>query len=73
MCLSSSWRYLYTGASSDANAAIEYAPMGSDMVEPKDATEIECTLWNASISGCNDALPTLHSSNDNEDEGGEED
>ena len=47
--------------------------MGSDMVEPKDATEIECTLWNASISGCNDALPTLHSSNDNEDEGGEED
>jgi hypothetical protein len=56
----------------DADAAMEDAPVGSGMEEPEDATEIECALWNASIGGCKDALPALRSSDDDEDEGGEE-
>jgi hypothetical protein len=42
------------------------------MAESKDATEIECALQNASISGCKDALPTFRSTDDDEDEGGDE-
>jgi hypothetical protein len=56
----------------DADAAMEDAPLGSGMAESEDATKIECTLQNASIDGCKDALPTLHSSDDDEDEGGQE-
>jgi hypothetical protein len=56
----------------DADAAIEDAPLGSNVAGSEDATEIECALWNASIGGCKDALPALRSSDDNEDEGGEE-
>jgi hypothetical protein len=57
---------------SHADAAMEDAPLGSGLAESVDATEIECALWNASIGGCNDALPTFHSSDDDEDEEGEE-
>ena len=55
------------------NAAMEDVPMGSSMGESKDATEIECSLWNASIGGCKDALPRFYSIDDNEDDGGDED
>jgi hypothetical protein len=56
----------------DADAAIEDAPLGSNVAGSEDATEIECALWNASIGGCKDALPALCSSDDDEDEGGQE-
>jgi hypothetical protein len=56
----------------DANSAMEDAPLGSSVAESEDVTEIECTLWNASIGGCKDALPALRSSNEDEDEGGQE-
>jgi hypothetical protein len=51
---------------------MEDVPLGSSVAESEDATEIECALRNASIDGCKDALPALHSSNDDEDEGGQE-
>jgi hypothetical protein len=51
---------------------MEDAPLGSSVAESEDVTEIECTLWNASIGGCKDALPALRSSNEDEDEGGQE-
>ena len=57
----------------NTDAAMEDAPMGSSMVESKDATEIECVLWNASIDGCKDALPTFCSTDNNEDERSGED
>ena len=47
--------------------------MNSGAVESEDANKIEWVLWNASISGCKDALPAFHSTDDNEDEGGSED
>jgi hypothetical protein len=56
----------------DIDAAMEYAPLGSDVAESEDATEIECALRNASIGDCKDALPTLRSSYDDEGEGGQE-
>jgi hypothetical protein len=55
-----------------ADAAIEDAPLGSGMAESEDATKIECALPNASIGGCKDVLPVLRSSDDDEDEGGQE-
>ena len=54
----------------DADAAMEDMPMGFSVAESEDATEIECALWNASIGGCKDVLPTFHSNDDDEDEGG---
>ena len=57
----------------DADVAMEDAPKGSNVAESEDATEIECALWNASIGGCKDVLPTFYSTNDDEDEGGGED
>jgi hypothetical protein len=56
----------------DGDAAMEEAPLIAGMAESENATEIECALRNASIGGCKDALPALRSSNDDEDEGGEE-
>ena len=56
----------------DADAAMEDAPLGSSVAEFEDATEIECALWNALIGGCKDALPALHSSDDDEHERGQE-
>jgi hypothetical protein len=56
----------------DTNTAMEDALVGSGVAEPEDATKIECALRNASIGGCKDALPALRSSDDDEDEGGEE-
>ena len=56
----------------DADVAMEDAPLGFSVAESKDATEIECVLRNASISGYKDALLSLHSSYDNEDEGAQE-
>jgi hypothetical protein len=56
----------------DADAAMEDAPLGSGVAKFEDATEIECSLRNASIGSCKDALPALHSSDDDEDEGGQE-
>jgi hypothetical protein len=57
----------------DADAAMEDAPVGSNMAESEDATEIECALRNASIGGCKDALSAFRSTDDDEDEGGDED
>jgi hypothetical protein len=57
----------------NADAAMEDAPVGSVAVEFEDATEIECALWNALIGGCKDALPAFRSTDNNEDEGGDED
>jgi hypothetical protein len=57
----------------DADTAMEDTPMGSGAVESEDATEIECALRNASIGGCKDALPAFCSTDDDEDEGGDED
>ena len=57
----------------DTNATMEDAHGAPDAAGSKDATEIECALQNASISGCKDALPTFRSTNDDEDEGGGED
>jgi hypothetical protein len=51
---------------------MEEAPLIVGVAESEDATEIECALRNASIGGSKDALPALRSSNDDEDEGGEE-
>jgi hypothetical protein len=51
---------------------MEEAPLIAGVAESEDATKIECALRNASIGGCKDALPALRSSNDDEDEGGEE-
>jgi hypothetical protein len=56
----------------DADAAMEDVPLGSDVAESEDATEVEWALRNASIGGCKDALPALRSSNDDEDEEGQE-
>jgi hypothetical protein len=56
----------------NADAAMEDAPLGFGVAEFEDATEIECALRNASIGGCKDALLSLHSSDDNEDEGGQD-
>jgi hypothetical protein len=56
----------------DSDVAMEEAPLIAGMAESEDAIEIECTLWNASIRGCKDALPAFRSFDDNEDEGGEE-
>ena len=42
-------------------------------MESEDAIENEGAFWNASISGCKDALPAFCSIDDNEDEGGGED
>ena len=39
----------------------------------EDAIEIKCALWNASIIGYKDALPTFRSTDDDDDEGGGED
>jgi hypothetical protein len=55
------------------DAAMEDAPLGSGMAESEDATEIECTLRNASIGGCKDALLAFCSTDDDEDERGGED
>ena len=54
---------------SNTDAAMEDAPVGSRAAEFEDATEIECALWNASISSCKDALLTFRSIDDDEDEG----
>ena len=56
----------------DIDTAMKDVPLGFGMAESEDATEIECTLWNASIGGCKDALFALCSSNDDEDEGDED-
>jgi hypothetical protein len=52
---------------------MEDAPLGFGMAESEDAIEIECTLRNASIGGCKDALPAFRSTDYDEDEGGGED
>ena len=52
---------------------MEDAQGASGIVESEDATEIECVLWNASISRCNDVLPAFRSTDDDEDERGSED
>ena len=57
----------------NADAAMEDALVGFDTRESEDATKIECTLWNALIGGCKDALPTFCSTDDDEDDGGGED
>ena len=57
----------------DTNAAMEDAQGASSAAESKDATEIECALWNASINRCKDALPAFHSTDDDKDEIGSED
>ena len=57
----------------DTNTTMEDAPMNSNTVESDDATEIECILRNASISGCKDVIATFRSTDDDEDEGGGED
>jgi hypothetical protein len=48
----------------NADAAMEDALVGSGAAESKDASEIECTLRNASINGCKDALPAFRSTDD---------
>jgi hypothetical protein len=57
----------------NADATMEDALVGSDAAESEDATEIEYALRNASIGGCKDALLAFRSTDDNEDEGGDED
>ena len=57
----------------NGNVAMEDVPVGYGIRESKDAIEIECAIWNASIGGCKDAHPTFHSTDDDEDEGGGED
>ena len=57
----------------NTDATMEDAQWASDVAESEDATEIECALRNASISGCKDALPAFCSIDDDEDERGGED
>ena len=57
----------------DADIDMEDAPMDSSMAESKDAIEIECVLWNASIGGYKDAFLAFRSTDDDENEGGGED
>ena len=44
-----------------------------DALGSKDATKIECALWNASITGCKGVLPAFYSIDDDDDERGDED
>jgi hypothetical protein len=48
------------------------APQGFGMARLEDPMGIESTLWNASLDGCKDSLPTLRSSDDDEDDEGHE-
>ena len=43
-----------------------------DVAASDDPVDIELPLWKASLDGCKDALPSLRSSKDNEDDGGHE-
>ena len=57
----------------DTDATMEDVHGALGATGSKDAIEIECALWNATISGCKDALLAFHSTDDDEDEGGGED
>ena len=59
----------------DTHATIDDAHRAPGASGFEDATDIKCALWNASISGCKDALPAFRSidDDDNDDEGGGED
>jgi hypothetical protein len=56
----------------DDDVAMEDAPYGSNVAQSEDASGIdhEYVLWNTSFGGCKDALPTLRSYDDDEDDSG---
>jgi hypothetical protein len=47
-------------------------PQGSNVAQLEVSMGIDSTLRNASLDGCKDTLPPLHSSNDNEGDGSHE-
>jgi hypothetical protein len=47
-------------------------PQGSNVAQLEVSMGIDSTLRNASLDGCKDPLPPLHSSNDNEGDGSHE-
>ena len=57
----------------NTDAAMEDMHGAPSAAGSEDATKIECALRNASISGCKDAFPVFHSTDDDEDERGGED
>ena len=54
----------------NTNATMEDVHGALGMAGSEEPIEIKCALQNASISGCKDARPAFHSTDDNEDEGG---
>jgi hypothetical protein len=56
----------------DVDAAIENMAEISGVAASDDHVDIELALRNANLDGCKDALPSLHSSEDDEDDGGHE-
>jgi hypothetical protein len=56
----------------DVDAAMEDVAEISDVAASNDHVDIELALRNANLDGCKDALPSLRSSEDDEDDGGHE-
>jgi hypothetical protein len=56
----------------DIDAAMEDVAEISGVAVSDDHVNIELALRNANLDGCKDALPSLHSSEDDEDDGGHE-